>query len=71
MTRRTASWAQMVHNSLANHVPVPCVICDRYIVSFEGVPVIMNAKAQLIEFAHSGCCAPEGPAPESLTVSPP
>jgi hypothetical protein len=57
MTTPPASRAQMVQNTLTNHRPVRCAICDRYVTPFAGLPVILDDKAQIIEFAHPGCCA--------------
>ena len=59
MTRQPASPAQMVRNKLVNRVPVRCPVCDLYVATFVGLPVIMNAKERIIEFAHPGCCVGE------------
>jgi hypothetical protein len=47
----------MVQSKLKNRTPIPCAVCDRYICTFTGVPVILDAKKNIIEFAHPGCCA--------------
>jgi hypothetical protein len=59
MTKPLASPAQLVNNTLANHIPVRCAVCDRYVASFTGRPVILDDKAQIIEFAHPDCCDQE------------
>ena len=56
MTRPLATPSQMVQSKLVNRKPVPCAVCDRYISSFTGLPVILNNKEQIIGFAHPGCC---------------
>jgi len=48
---------QRVASKLVNHLPVRCAVCDRYIGFLAGLPVILSAKEQIIEFAHPGCCA--------------
>jgi hypothetical protein len=55
--------AQMVRNTLTNRLPVRCEICDRFIPTFAGLPVILDDKAPIIRFAHPGCCACEGDPP--------
>ena len=47
---------QMVHNRLVNHKPIICAVCDRYISPLTGLPVILEDKEQIIEFAHPACC---------------
>ena len=59
MIKSPASPGQMVRNNLANRVPIRCAVCDRYIASFTGLPVILDDKAQIIEFAHPDCCDQE------------
>jgi hypothetical protein len=56
MTRPLALLNQMVQNKLVNRKPIPCAVCDRYIAPFVGLPVILNDKERIIEFAHPGCC---------------
>jgi hypothetical protein len=57
MTKPSATLTQMVHNKLVNHIPIPCAVCHRYVSTFGGLPVILNDKEQIVEFAHPGCCA--------------
>jgi hypothetical protein len=57
MIKPPALLDQMVQNTLTNHLPVPCAICDRLVATFDGLPVILDNKAPIIEFAHPGCCA--------------
>jgi hypothetical protein len=57
MTKLPVTPTQMVQSKLVNHKPIPCAVCDRYIGSFTGLPVIMNASEGIIEFVHRGCCA--------------
>ena len=57
MTKPLATPAQMVGNKLTNRAPVMCAVCDHYITPYEGLPVILDARARIIEFAHAGCCA--------------
>ena len=57
MTKPSATLTQMVQNKLMNQIPIPCAVCHRYINTFGGLPVILNDKEQIVEFAHSGCCA--------------
>jgi hypothetical protein len=59
MTKLPATLSQIVQSKLVNHKPMPCAVCDRYIGSFSGLPVIMNARDGIIEFVHRGCCADE------------
>jgi hypothetical protein len=47
---------QMVQSKLVNRLPIPCAFCDRYIGPFVGLPVILDNRGQIIEFAHPGCC---------------
>ncbi len=56
MMKLLASRDQMVQNALTNHLPVPCAICGRLVATFDGLPVVLDDKAQIIEFAHPGCC---------------
>ena len=57
MTKPLATPAQVVGNKLTNRAPVMCAVCDQYITPYEGLPVILDARARIIEFAHAGCCA--------------
>jgi hypothetical protein len=57
MTKPPATPTQMVNNKLVNHKPIHCAVCERYIGPHAGLPVILNDKEQIIEFAHPGCCA--------------
>jgi hypothetical protein len=57
MTMTLATPTQMVGNKLTNRTPVLCPVCDLYVATFTGLPVILNAKNRIIEFAHAGCCA--------------
>lgn len=59
MTKLQATPTQMVHSKLLNRKPILCAICDRYISPFAGLPVILDSKAQIIEFAHPSCCVTE------------
>jgi hypothetical protein len=56
MTKLPATPAQMVHSKLLNRQPIRCAVCDRYISPFTGLPVILDDKKQIIEFAHPDCC---------------
>ena len=56
MTKPLALRAQMVKNTLTNRAPIRCPICDRFIATFAGLPVILDDKAKIIVFAHPGCC---------------
>lgn len=56
MTKLPATPNQMVHSKLLNRQPIRCAVCDRYISPFTGLPVILDDKKQIIEFAHPGCC---------------
>jgi len=56
MTKLPATPTQMVHSKLLNRKPIRCAVCDRYISTFAGLPVILDDKEQIIEFAHPGCC---------------
>ena len=57
MAKPLATPAQMLGNKLTNRTPVMCAVCDHYITPSEGLPVILHARAGIIEFAHAGCCA--------------
>jgi hypothetical protein len=59
MTKPPAAANQMVHNKLVNRKPMICAVCDHYISPFTGLPVILEDKDQIIEFAHPACCAYE------------
>src|SRR5207245_6926889 len=52
MTKLPATPTQMVHSKLLNRKPIRCAVCDRYISTFAGLPVILDYKEQIIEFAH-------------------
>jgi hypothetical protein len=56
MTKPPVTPAQMVQNTLVNRKPIHCAVCDRYIGPFAGLPVILNEKERIINFAHPGCC---------------
>jgi hypothetical protein len=58
MTKLPATPDQIVHSKLLNRKQVRCAVCGRYISSFTGLPVILDDKKQIIEFAHPGCCDP-------------
>lgn len=45
-----------VRNGLVNHTPIRCPVCGQYVATFAGIPVILNEKAQIIDFAHPDCC---------------
>jgi hypothetical protein len=57
MRKPLATLAQMVRNKLTNRKPVLCAVCDLYITTFAGLPVILDAKESIIAFAHADCCA--------------
>lgn len=57
MIKPLATAMQMVRSKLLNRAPVICAVCDVYIASFAGLPVILNDKEHLIEFVHPACCA--------------
>jgi hypothetical protein len=59
MTKSPATPSQRVRNGLTNRKPVPCAICDHFISPFTGLPIILDNKARIINFAHPGCCVPE------------
>ena len=59
MTKALATPGQMVRNKLVNRKPIPCAVCDRYIIPFTGLPVILEHKVRIIEFVHPGCCVRE------------
>ncbi len=59
MTKPLATLAQRLQDKLLNRLPIPCAICDRYLSRFAGLPVILDNKAQIIEFVHPGCCVSE------------
>ena len=52
MARHLASPSQLLEPGLLNRTPVRCALCDRYIATFVGLPVIMNAPRNIIEFVH-------------------
>ncbi len=56
VSKPLATPAQRVRSKLVNRIPVCCPICDRYISPFVGLPVILNDKERIIEFAHPNCC---------------
>ncbi len=56
MLKLLATRDQMVQNTLTNLLPVPCAICDHLVATFDGIPVILDGKAPIIEFAHLECC---------------
>ena len=57
MTKPSATSNQMVQNKLTNRKPVRCPVCDRFVGTLTGLPVILDDKTRIIEFAHPGCCA--------------
>ncbi len=59
MTRPPATPSQMVSSKLVNRKPIRCAVCDRYISSFTGLPVILDEKERIIQFVHPGCCVQE------------
>ena len=59
MLKSLANRAQMVHNKLVNHKPIRCAVCHRFISTSAGVPVILDDREQIIEFAHPSCCVDE------------
>ena len=56
VTKPPAAANQMVHSKLVNRKPIVCAVCERYISPFTGLPVILDDKDQIIEFAHPACC---------------
>ena len=63
MAKPLAALAQVVRSKLVHHRPMRCTVCDRYISPWTGLPVILDTKEQIIEFAHPGCCVHEGAKP--------
>jgi hypothetical protein len=61
MTKPLATPNQMVQAKLANHKPIPCAVCDRYISPYTGLPVILGDKERIVEFVHPACCVPVAP----------
>jgi hypothetical protein len=59
MTKPLVTPGQMVHNKLVNRKPIRCAVCDRYIGPFTGLPVILDHRVRIIEFAHPACCVHE------------
>jgi hypothetical protein len=59
MNKPLATPSQRVRSKLLNRGPILCVVCDSYISSFGGLPVIMDKKKGLIDFVHPGCCEEE------------
>ena len=57
MTLPQIARPRLLRNGLVNRAPIPCPICGRYIATFDGVPVIRDDKAPIIEFAHLECCS--------------
>lgn len=47
---------RLLRNGLVNRAPIRCPICERYVATFDGVPVILDDKAPIIKFAHLECC---------------
>jgi hypothetical protein len=45
----------MVPSKLMNRMPARCAVCDRFIGPLVGLPVILNDKEQIIQFAHPRC----------------
>jgi hypothetical protein len=59
MTKPPATPSQMVQSKLVNRSPVTCAVCDSFISSFTGLPVILHRKEAIIRFVHPGCCVHE------------
>jgi hypothetical protein len=59
MTLSPIDRPRRLRNRLMNRAPIRCPICGQYVATFAGVPVILNAKAPIIEFAHLDCCPVE------------
>lgn len=57
MIKPLATSTQVVQSKLLNRAPAVCAICDLYIPSFTGLPVILSDKQRIIEFVHPDCCA--------------
>lgn len=60
MITASQSTPRVVHNGLVNHAPVRCAVCGQYVATFDGIPVILNDKARIIDFAHPDCCPAVG-----------
>ncbi len=58
MNKPRATTAQMVRSKLMNRKPVRCAVCNNYICPFTGLPVMLDNKSKIIEFAHPDCCMP-------------
>jgi hypothetical protein len=62
MTKPLATPSQMVQSKLVNRKPVLCAVCVRWMGPLTGLPVILDAKARIIEFVHPQCHVQEDPA---------
>jgi len=60
MTLPPIARPHLLGNGLVNRAPICCPLCGRYIATFAGVPVILDDKAHIIDFAHVDCCADSG-----------
>lgn len=56
MIQPLATPSQLVQSQLVNRTPLLCMVCDCFIETFTGLPVILDEKEQLISFVHPGCC---------------
>jgi hypothetical protein len=56
LTKPPATRSQMLQSKLVNRKPIRCAVCDCYISTFTGLPVILDNKARIIEFVHPSCC---------------
>jgi hypothetical protein len=57
MTLPPIARLRLLRNGLLNRAPIRCPICGRYVATFDGVPVTLDDKAPIIEFAHLECCS--------------
>jgi hypothetical protein len=57
MIKSHIPYPRLVRNGLVNKSPILCPLCEKYVAAFAGIPVILDDKASIIEFAHTGCCA--------------
>ncbi len=56
MIKPRAMASQLVQSKLVNRKPILCAVCERYISTFTGLPVVLDDKEQIIGFVHPDCC---------------
>jgi hypothetical protein len=57
MTLPTVKRPHLLRNGLFNRSPIICPLCGRYVACYAGIPVIIDEKASIVDFAHPDCCA--------------